>query len=259
MNNFKIYIYPYKKGSKSVASLKKAINAKTIKLVGSKYKPKSNHVVVNWGSSSFVNTTNTFYPGIVLNYPLNVRMVANKLGFFQQNPCQEHLVSWTTNKQDVLKWVDEGNTVLARTKLTGHSGEGIIKITTPEEIVDAPLYTLYKRKVDEYRVHVFNGQVIDVVKKLVPKDLAGNIDYQIRTHANGWIFAREGVDLKLDAVDMAIKQVQGMGLFFGAVDMIYNAHEDRFYVLEINTAPGLEGTTVSRYADAIINFTKGIK
>ena len=255
----KIFIYPYKPGSKSVSLLKKALNAKIIKQWGSKYKPNPKHLVINWGSASFPTDLTTSYPSILLNYPLNVRLVANKLGFFKQNPYPEHLIPWTSNKYDVLEWLDKGKMVLARTKLTGHSGDGIIKMTVPEELVDAPLYTLYKKKVDEYRVHVFNGEVIDLVKKLVPKNLVGEVDYQIRTHKNGWIFAREGVTLPEAVKEIAVKQIKGMGLFFGAVDIIYNKAEDRFYVLEINTAPGLEGTTVSRYVDAITNFVKGIE
>jgi D-alanine-D-alanine ligase-like ATP-grasp enzyme len=37
-------------------------------------------------------------------------------------------------------------------------------------------------------------------------------------------------------------------LDFGAVDIIYNAKRNECYVLEVNTAPGLEGTTVEKYA-----------
>lgn len=259
----KVVFHPYKSGSKSVQALKKAIpNSIVLKLQGSKYKPKPNHLVVNWGSSNFIDNLVYFYlpPGAILNVPAYVKTASNKLSFYKDNPNQDHLVPWTINKEDVLKWLNDGKIVFARTKLTGHSGEGIIKLACPEDMVvelHAPLYTLYKKKIEEYRVHVFRNQVIDVVKKLLPKELVGKVDYQIRTHTNGWIFAREGVTLREDAIDMAIKHIAALKLDFGAVDMIYNAYEDRFYILEVNTAPGLEGTTVSRYADAIQNHMKG--
>jgi D-alanine-D-alanine ligase-like ATP-grasp enzyme len=38
------------------------------------------------------------------------------------------------------------------------------------------------------------------------------------------------------------------GLDFGAVDVIWNAQKEKPYVLEINTAPGLEGQTIADYA-----------
>ena len=40
-----------------------------------------------------------------------------------------------------------------------------------------------------------------------------------------------------------------LGLDFGAVDVIWNEHESKAYVLEINTAPGLEGSTVEDYKE----------
>ena len=37
-------------------------------------------------------------------------------------------------------------------------------------------------------------------------------------------------------------------LDFGAVDIIFNERENKAYVLEINSAPGLEGSTIQDYA-----------
>ena len=54
----------------------------------------------------------------------------------------------------------------------------------------------------------------------------------------------------------AIKAVELCGLYFGAVDMIWNAYKKQGYVLEINTAPGLEGQTVENYAEHFAKSTK---
>ena len=43
-----------------------------------------------------------------------------------------------------------------------------------------------------------------------------------------------------------------VGLKIGAVDIIWNELENKCYVLEINTAPGLEGTTLVKYTEAIL-------
>ena len=48
--------------------------------------------------------------------------------------------------------------------------------------------------------------------------------------------------------------MESIGLDFGAVDVIYNGHSNRAYVLEINTAPGLTGTTLDNYAAALRNL-----
>jgi glutathione synthase/RimK-type ligase-like ATP-grasp enzyme len=46
--------------------------------------------------------------------------------------------------------------------------------------------------------------------------------------------------------------VSALGLDFGAVDIIWNEREDKCYVLEVNTAPGLQGSTLENYANAIM-------
>jgi D-alanine-D-alanine ligase-like ATP-grasp enzyme len=54
----------------------------------------------------------------------------------------------------------------------------------------------------------------------------------------------------------AIKAVNCLGLYFGAADVIWNDKEQRAYVLEVNTAPGLEGTTLENYANAFTTATQ---
>ena len=44
------------------------------------------------------------------------------------------------------------------------------------------------------------------------------------------------------------------GLTFGAIDVIWNEHQQKAFVLEINTAPGIEGTTVEKYAAKFRNL-----
>ena len=46
--------------------------------------------------------------------------------------------------------------------------------------------------------------------------------------------------------------IKVLGLDFGAVDIIYNKQEDKWYVLEVNTAPGIYGTTLDKYVNAIM-------
>jgi glutathione synthase/RimK-type ligase-like ATP-grasp enzyme len=54
--------------------------------------------------------------------------------------------------------------------------------------------------------------------------------------------------------EAAINACKALGLDFGAVDLIQDI-KGNYYVLEINTAPGLEGATVANYAAA---FTEAL-
>jgi D-alanine-D-alanine ligase-like ATP-grasp enzyme len=51
----------------------------------------------------------------------------------------------------------------------------------------------------------------------------------------------------------SISAVNTLGLDFGAVDLIV-AKDGRVYVLEVNTAPGIEGITLEKYVKAFQNY-----
>jgi D-alanine-D-alanine ligase-like ATP-grasp enzyme len=65
------------------------------------------------------------------------------------------------------------------------------------------------------------------------------------------VFCRDGVVVSDDLKSIAIQAINALSLDFGAVDIIYNQHENKYYVLEINTAPALAGTTLDSYVSAI--------
>lgn len=165
---------------------------------------------------------------------------------------------FTTDKRTAVDWLARGNVVIARTILNGNSGAGIVLIEPKElldmgyNLVDAPLYVKYVPKKQEYRVHVFQGQVVDVQRKARRQDVADDqINWRIRNHDNGFIFARGEAlgDVPEDVLEQAVKAAAGVGLDFGAVDVIFNDKQQQAYVLEINTAPGLSGSTLDGYVN----------
>ena len=54
-----------------------------------------------------------------------------------------------------------------------------------------------------------------------------------------------------DVTKQALLAVDGLGLDFGAVDVGWNQHYQEATVYEVNTAPGLTGTTLDKYTNAI--------
>jgi D-alanine-D-alanine ligase-like ATP-grasp enzyme len=146
---------------------------------------------------------------------------------------------------------------MARTVLQGHSGEGIV-VCSPEDETDlprAPLYTQYIKKKEEYRLHVFEGTIITRQRKARKTAVADeDVNWKVRNVAGGFIFARNQEHAIPACVEQAaLDSILAVGLDFGAVDIIYNAHSQQCYVLEINTACGLEGTTLTEYTNAILN------
>lgn len=217
------------------------------------YSPKKNHIIVNWGNGQTPKWEGKVV-GAFLNRPNRTLNAINKIKAFSlMGKAGVSIPEWTTDKAVAASWLDDGAKVIARKTVTGTQGKGITIIDNKEDLHPAPLYTKYKKKKQEFRVHVFLGQVIDVQEKRKRKGVEANA--LIRTEGNGWVFCRGGVKLEGEQRDKihneAINSVLAVGLDFGGVDIIWNEHEKKAYVLEVNSAPGIEGTTVEVYAKAL--------
>jgi glutathione synthase/RimK-type ligase-like ATP-grasp enzyme len=257
----KLAVYPYKQGSKSAVALAQALEVKTLKLENSKFRPAPDKILVNWGATT---APNTFLASgmTVLNPPDLLRAASNKRLFFEatlQDPATAPRVPpFTTDKEVARGWfnTDKPVTVFARTVLAGHSGEGIVKVTSLAELEAIPnntLLCLYVPKRREFRLHVAKTQgLFSVQEKKARLESQVEVDFQIRNLANGFVFARNSLDqVPADAVNQAVKALTMVNLDFGAVDVIWNERKQEAFVLEINTAPGLEGQTVIDYAAMI--------
>jgi D-ala D-ala ligase C-terminus len=257
-----IFIYPYKAGSKSVALIQRKFldegtRVKAIRLENSTFKNGPAKTVINWGSSA-ANLVQIQRDGPVLNKRVAVQVCANKARFFDAVGDRASVPPNTTDKAVAQTWQ---GVVVGRSVLNGHSGQGICFSDETARFweMDFPLYTQYIPKKSEFRVHIFNGEVIDVQqKKLRTADDNGqevnrdDINFRVRSHANGFIFARNELVVPPCVTDQAVRAFNCInGLDFGAVDVLYNERRNTAYVLEINTAPGLEGQTLDSYVNAI--------
>lgn len=233
--------------SNGATNLVAVLGIKKLRVSGSAWRPRQGDKVINWGCSQLPN----FAPATVINRPEAVAVNVNKLTFFQGQAGGEdaaRVPEWTTDQATAATWFDRPDAkVVCRTLLTSHSGNGIIVAESENELVRAPLYTRYVKKSAEYRVHIVRGSIIDVQRKIRDPEREPT-DWRVRSHANGFIFVRNDVELPADAETQALSAFRASGLDFGAVDVVFNERSGLAYVLEINTAPGLTGTTVDNYA-----------
>lgn len=240
-----MFIFPYKKESESAKALQVSLGIQRIKNENSKFKGRADKVVINWGATKLPDEV---LKCIVLNAPASVAQAVDKRIFLETN--KEFCPPFTLDIEEAKKWLNKGLTVVVRNKVNGAGGEGIEIISNEQELKPAPLYTRYIPKKEEYRLHVFNGEVFFVQRKARVKEVAdAKVNWQVRNMAGGFIFANQNIEVAQAAKDIAISCVGNLGLDFGAVDLIFNEKANKYYSLEVNTAPGLCGLTLTRYVE----------
>jgi hypothetical protein len=146
--------------------------------------------------------------------------------------------------------------VVARALTNSSEGRGITIFNKGDTPPPAPLYTEYIPKKKEFRVHVWNNEVIDVSEKRKKSGYEAERNTQIRNTTNGYVFCRTNVVEPDGLRQLALDAVAALGRTYGAVDIIWNEKRDKCYVLEVNSRPGMEGTTVEIYANAILKGTE---
>lgn len=179
----------------------------------------------------------------------------------QLNTFNQHGINhppYTTSRNQALSWLADGGVVMCRTLLRSSEGKGIVISETPEQLVRAPLYTLYLKKKKEFRVHVVQGKVIDVQEKRKKKDFEGTRETKIRNTANGYVFCRDNLQVPEGLCELALRATQVLGYTVGAVDVSYNEKQNVLTVLEVNACPGLMGTTLDKYRNRIVEWYREV-
>jgi len=170
--------------------------------------------------------------------------------WFQAN--QVPGLPFTTDKEVVQQWLQDGHTVFARTLTRASEGKGIVVLSDESPIVTAPVYTQYRKKKREYRVHIFKDQVVQVLEKRKKKDFNEDRDTRIRNTANGYVFCSDGVVEPVGIRELALAASKVTNSDFRGVDIGFNEKLNELFVIEVNSAPGIQGTNVDRYIQAIV-------
>lgn len=245
----RIILIGYKIGSRSLKNLQTQLkedqhdrHVLRVRKNSIRYKRRPSDKIIAWGPTAPCQHTNP-------DQEAAKALASNKLlSFIKFRVNNVSTPEWTTDVTVAQSWNKD---YLARTLLRSHSGKGIVMVPAGEVGPNAKLYVQYKKKKHEYRVHVFQSRVIDVTQK---KKRVGHEDtnHQIRNHQNGWVYCRENVQEPEGIQQLALAACNALGLESGAVDIIWNEKENKCYVLEVNTAPGICGITTKKYTDAIL-------
>ena len=274
-------------------------NTKLLKTNNSVWKGKEKDLVINWGCSKPYTTEAVILnkPEAIKNsiYKLRTFKLLEEQGLNTPSVVttsnKEEVVKFLV--EETLKGV---KVFLLRSTETGHSGKGIYVLDNVDSLLidwlnsegnnqtdsddyskftafftylvayyhpfdEAKFITSYFKGVDEYRVHVMLGQVIFLQRKALRTDenRPENPSFIVRNHDNGFIFQHNNIEVPELVQNASVKAVKALGLDFGAVDIKYNQNDNTYCILEINSAPGLTGTTLEVYTEAFTNIYKAIQ
>ena len=243
----KYWFYSWKGGYTQVLALAEALDGRIIKRENSNYAFKEGDVVVNWGSSIIP-------PPLV---GIDVLNQFSKVGHGKLQNWQDlrdkgiQVPEWTLFKDTAQAW---NCRVVARNQDHGMGGLGITVYQKGDILGDHKFYVKYVKKGREFRFHVFKGKVIFVQEKLRKRDTL-NVDKYVRSHGRGWCFAFKHLpdnSPPTSGNELAIQSVATLNLDFGAVDMGWN-NGSAYTVFEVNSAPGIENTSLAAYVEAFRN------
>jgi len=138
------------------------------------------------------------------------------------------------------EWLDERDLVVARMETRSMQGKGMKIIRPQANLPRCPLYTLFFPHEAEVRVHVAFGNAIELHDKT----------------AAGFNGTNTGRKYQIDDVaqtmlsSIAEKTIEALDLDFGAVDLLWDAANKSYVVLEVNTAPAMQDGTLEKYETA---------
>lgn len=249
-------IYSHNMKSNSAKQIAELMKFKLIKHENSKFKGSQDKLVINWGAKTLPKEVEKCK---IINEPNAVKVASNKLLFFEAASKNPNLFipEYTKDYEEAKKWCETGSVVVVRELLNSSEGKGIEVLQDMDNFnyyyhPNAKLYVKYIPKKQEYRVHVLHDEILDCRRKALKPELQELnqkfINWKIRNYHNGFIFVTTTIDEVPEQVyEQAVEAVKTVGLDFGAVDIIWNEFKKTAYVLEINTAPGLMGSSADNY------------
>lgn len=264
------FIRPYKTTSKSARLLRDTLDIPFLKNRNNPIEGMGRHIIINWGGTTPIKDEDNYLTSIY-NKPSAVSNVVSKLDFLrylktgvEDGEFSRHMkvLPYATDMGRAVSLFEDSDKVYCRKLIKSSKGRGITVATEPGQLEAAPLYTAGVKCKREYRVHMFKEAVVDITAKVRIIDrehpmYREDINDDVRNLDTGYVFARnsvkipEGVRIKLRDISRQI--LYYFGLDFGALDIIRS--EDGFYYpLELNTAPGITGTTLQEYIRVFNNI-----
>lgn len=201
-------------------------------------RPLDEAPTIRWGNSLGIYTEDTFY-----NSPFHI---AN---------CRKDLLSRILDEDGVPcveihhpRDVPDRYPIVTRNTLSGHSGEGISIVHEPGG--PSLNWSYWYQFKYELGVHIFNGEVIKVFKKVWENGSEEETAFPIRNARFGYSFKRICLENFKKLPDFVSSFYQAFHIGFARLDIGWDVENETYRVIECNSAPRLSENydTLSLYA-----------
>lgn len=188
----------------------------------------------------------TGIPGNFRYYPKRVSGLDQLVVFRNSGiSCPE----FTVRLEEARKWVEDGHQVFGRNKMHEKGTDIVDQGSSAWQRKD--FWTKVIPKLREYRIHIFDDRCIQqglrVFDPKAPRERDDGLP--IWNTQTGYKYDHT-FEPPSAGVELARRAVRSLEYLWGAVDLLED-ESARCYVLEVNTAPGMDETTAHAYADAI--------
>ncbi len=244
----KYWIYSWKGGYLQALGLADNLPGLIIKRENSNYRYQKGDTVINWGSS----VRPPMMQGLPMLNPPELVGIGKLKTYHLLKETGVKTLEYTQQNDTAKGWQRAGYKVVGRDSNHGMGGVGITVYQPDAQLKNHKFFTKYSKKEREFRIHCFLGKVIFVQEKL-KKNGEVNADKYIRSHGRGWCFAFKHLPLRPvpDGVtELGLAAVNALGLDFGGVDIGWSA-KGGATIFEVNTAPGIEETSLAAYVKTI--------
>lgn len=256
-------VYIGQRRSSYAFDLARAAGVKVLRRVPPLYVRRGG-VIVNWGTALGIDCplAAAHYAGApvrTINKSAAVARAADKVAFFNvMNEVGDMPVVENTRDRNVAQeWANSNHYVVERHIVSGHGGAGVVVTAPFTNVGVARLYTKYFNGAREYRVHVWlPDDTYLVQQKRRRNGTTERSDGRIRNAGPEWAFCVNNVTTPTAGLIADCKRaVAELGLDFGAVDVRQKLNGD-YRILEVNTAPGVEGTALQFYAQKVLDMVR---
>jgi len=171
---------------------------------------------------------------------------------------------WTTSLGSAMHYLINGEwkKLVARRRIKSQTGNGTMIFTDAylmekeDELNPFKVFTKYIPKKREFRVNIFKDTIVNIREKVRKAGATGLTE--IRSQSNGYTTVKLQSPAPAGIEELALRASKVSSSDFKGVDIGYNQLKNLLFVLEVNSGPSIEGSSVKEYAQAITEFVKEV-